>query len=211
MCIIPRSGQRTASRSMASGLIGTLSLNADFAAFIAATGYVTFAERPLDPALYPGAQPDLLKPAVSCSACRGARCGRATCRTGGSTFPAPTGDIRKGRAARSPGGQASRSCIIAFEDAAAYAAWTGKDLPTEAEWGVCCARRAGRRRLLLGQRTHAGRAVDGQYLAGRVPLAEPRAGRVSGARAGRLVSRQWLRPVRIWPTNVFAGPISNEP
>src|SRR6516164_3170393 len=37
--------------------------NADFAAFIAATGYVTFAERPLDPALYPGADPDLLKPA----------------------------------------------------------------------------------------------------------------------------------------------------
>ena len=36
--------------------------NADFAAFIAATGYVTFAERPLDPALYPGADPDLLKP-----------------------------------------------------------------------------------------------------------------------------------------------------
>src|SRR5208282_6377422 len=36
--------------------------NADFAAFIAATGYVTFAERPLDPALYPGARPELLKP-----------------------------------------------------------------------------------------------------------------------------------------------------
>jgi formylglycine-generating enzyme required for sulfatase activity len=28
--------------------------NAGFAAFVAATGYVTFAERPLDPALYPG-------------------------------------------------------------------------------------------------------------------------------------------------------------
>ena len=36
--------------------------NANFAAFVAATGYVTFAERPLDPALYPGAQPDLLTP-----------------------------------------------------------------------------------------------------------------------------------------------------
>src|ERR1700737_554712 len=36
--------------------------NADFAAFITGTGYVTFAERPLDPALYPGAQLELLKP-----------------------------------------------------------------------------------------------------------------------------------------------------
>jgi formylglycine-generating enzyme required for sulfatase activity len=31
--------------------------NADFAAFIAATGYVSLAERPLDAALYPGAKP----------------------------------------------------------------------------------------------------------------------------------------------------------
>ncbi len=30
--------------------------NADFAAFVAATGYVTIAEREADPAAYPGAQ-----------------------------------------------------------------------------------------------------------------------------------------------------------
>ena len=36
--------------------------NADFAEFAAASGYVTFAERPLDPALYPGARPELLTP-----------------------------------------------------------------------------------------------------------------------------------------------------
>jgi sulfatase modifying factor 1 len=36
--------------------------NADFAAFVEAAAYVTFAERPLDPTLYPGAQPELLKP-----------------------------------------------------------------------------------------------------------------------------------------------------
>src|SRR5271165_1801626 len=36
--------------------------NAQFAAFAAATGYRTVAERPLDPAAYPGAQPELLKP-----------------------------------------------------------------------------------------------------------------------------------------------------
>ncbi|NOG69111.1 SUMF1/EgtB/PvdO family nonheme iron enzyme [Roseicella sp. DB1501] len=36
--------------------------NAAFAAFVAATGYVTVAERPIDPAQYPGVQPELLAP-----------------------------------------------------------------------------------------------------------------------------------------------------
>ncbi len=33
--------------------------NAEFAGFVAATGYRTVAERPLDPSAYPGAAPDL--------------------------------------------------------------------------------------------------------------------------------------------------------
>src|SRR5438105_4347553 len=37
--------------------------NRDFAKFIEATGYVTLAERPPDPALHPGARPELLQPA----------------------------------------------------------------------------------------------------------------------------------------------------
>ena len=36
--------------------------NAEFARFVEATGYVTFAERPPDPAAYPGADPALLVP-----------------------------------------------------------------------------------------------------------------------------------------------------
>src|SRR5271165_3731243 len=39
--------------------------NAEFAAFVAATGYVTVAEQPLDSALYPGADPALLLPGSS--------------------------------------------------------------------------------------------------------------------------------------------------
>src|SRR5271166_2499857 len=39
--------------------------NGEFAAFVAATGYRTVAERPLDPAAYPGAEPELLKPGSS--------------------------------------------------------------------------------------------------------------------------------------------------
>src|SRR5262252_1845211 len=38
--------------------------NADFAAFVAATGYETFAERPLDATLYPGA-PHAIPPSAS--------------------------------------------------------------------------------------------------------------------------------------------------
>src|SRR3984885_11388929 len=36
--------------------------NAEFARFVDATGYVTVAERPIDPALYPGASPELCVP-----------------------------------------------------------------------------------------------------------------------------------------------------
>jgi formylglycine-generating enzyme len=39
--------------------------NAEFTAFVAATDYRTVAERPLNPADYPGAQPELLKPGSS--------------------------------------------------------------------------------------------------------------------------------------------------
>ena len=36
--------------------------NAQFAEFVSATGYVTVAEQPIDPALYPGADPKDLCP-----------------------------------------------------------------------------------------------------------------------------------------------------
>ena len=39
--------------------------NRAFAAFVEATGYLTLAERPLDPATYPGADPAMLRPGSS--------------------------------------------------------------------------------------------------------------------------------------------------
>src|SRR5215831_17559079 len=36
--------------------------NAAFAAFVTATGYVTVAERPLNPTDFPGAKPEMLRP-----------------------------------------------------------------------------------------------------------------------------------------------------
>ena len=96
--------------------------------------YVTVAERPLDPADYPEADPDLLVP-------------------GSLVFhmtagPVPLDDVRSwweyvpGAFWKKPGGPGTtingrdRHPVVqvAYEDAEAYASWSGKALPTEAEW-----------------------------------------------------------------------------
>jgi formylglycine-generating enzyme required for sulfatase activity len=108
--------------------------NAQFARFVAQTGYVTVAERPLDPALYPGAKPGMLEP--------GALVFRMT------DGPVDTSRISnwwhwtKGAHWRHPEGPGSDLAgreehpvvHIACEDTEAYARWAGKELPTEAEW-----------------------------------------------------------------------------
>jgi formylglycine-generating enzyme len=108
--------------------------NRQFRAFVEATGYVTFAEIAPDPRDYPGALPHMLKP-------------------GSLVFSPPDHpvDLRNyanwwsfkfGANWRRPYGKGSSIrgldhhpvVHIAYRDAEAYAAWAGKELPTEAEW-----------------------------------------------------------------------------
>jgi formylglycine-generating enzyme required for sulfatase activity len=108
--------------------------NAEFARFVRATRYVTVAEQPADPARYPGARPDLLVPASS------------VFRSPGHPVPltdpyqwwtyVPGADWRH---PDGPGSSVQRKpdhpvVHVAWADVAAYAAWIGKQLPTEAEW-----------------------------------------------------------------------------
>ena len=108
--------------------------NREFARFVEATGYDTFAEIAPDPKDYPGILPEMLKP-------------------GSLVFTPPSRPVDLSNNAnwwafefgadwRHPYGPASTVVgledhpvvHISYRDAEAYAAWAGKSLPTEAEW-----------------------------------------------------------------------------
>ena len=108
--------------------------NRRFAEFVAATGYVTVAERPLDPAQFPGAPPENLVPgSMVFTPTRGPVDLRHLSQwwrwVPGASWRHPEGP-RSGVDARLD----HPVVHVAHEDAAAYAAWVGAALPTEAQW-----------------------------------------------------------------------------
>ncbi len=108
--------------------------NAQFGAFVEATGYQTVAERPAHLSVYPGVDPAMLAP-------------------GSAVFtppPRPVGlqdayqwwSYVPGACWRHPGGPGTSAqhlpdhpvTHVAWPDALAYATWAGKQIPAEAEW-----------------------------------------------------------------------------
>jgi formylglycine-generating enzyme len=107
---------------------------AEFGRFVAATGYVTLAERPLDAAQYPEADPELLKPG---SLVFHSTAGPVDLRDVAQWWSyVPGGQWRhpQGPGSTVAGRDDHPVTHVAAEDAEAYAAWSGKELPTEAEW-----------------------------------------------------------------------------
>lgn len=108
--------------------------NRQFSAFVDSTGHATVAERAPDPADFPGADPALLVP-------------------GGLVFTPTTGPVplsdwsrwwrwQPGASWQHPAGPGSDLVgredhpvvLVSYADGLQYAAWAGRDLPTEAEF-----------------------------------------------------------------------------
>jgi sulfatase modifying factor 1 len=107
---------------------------AEFRRFVKATAYVTVAERPLDPAEYPDADPDLLVPGSLVFAGTSGPVDLRDSLNWWSYMPGAQWRHPEGPDSTLHGRDRHPVTHVASEDAEAYAAWTGKELPTEAEW-----------------------------------------------------------------------------
>jgi formylglycine-generating enzyme required for sulfatase activity len=108
--------------------------NAQYTAFVEATGYVTVAERPIDPALYPGADEQLLVPGSLVFRMTDGPVDLAEFRNWWTWTPGACWRQPEGPGSGIAGRENHPVVQVAFEDAAAYAAWAGKELPSESEW-----------------------------------------------------------------------------
>lgn len=147
--------------------------NRQFAAFIDATGYTTVAQVAPDPRNYPGMQPDMARP--------GSLVFHKTATPVDTSNPTNWWRYEFGADWRRPLGPDSDLDTlnlwdhpvvhIAYADAIAYAQWSGKDLPTEAEWEYAAWGGAEDQDYAWGNELAPGGAMMANYWQGLFPFA----------------------------------------
>jgi len=166
--------------------------NAKYSQFVAATGYMTVAERKPRAEDYPGASPDLLVPGSVVFSPPAFLISLSNALAWWRYVPGASWRHPEGPGSSIVGRENIPVVHIAYEDAEAYARWAGKRLPTEAEWEF--AARGGKE----GQRYTWGQELqpDGKWMAniwqGRFPTENKAADGFSHA-----------APVACYPANPY--------
>jgi sulfatase modifying factor 1 len=145
--------------------------NSAFAAFVAATSYVTMAERAPDPKDYPGMDPALAQP--------GSLVFEKTAGPVDMTDVSQWWHFRLGAHWRHPLGPGSSVddlgdhpvVHVTHADAEAFAQWAGKALPTEAEWEFAARGGLEDADYAWGNELAPGGAMLANYWQGRFPFA----------------------------------------
>lgn len=143
--------------------------NAAFERFVKATGYVTVAERPLDPRDFPGVPSDKLVPGSAVFVPTGTPVAldnplRWWRYTPGANWKHPEG----------PGSGVSTRADhpvvhVAYEDVAAYAKWADKRVPTEAEFEFAARGGLDRQKYPWGHELNPGGKAAANIWQGRFP------------------------------------------
>jgi formylglycine-generating enzyme required for sulfatase activity len=107
---------------------------AEYRRFVRATGYLTVAERVPDPADYPGAAPEVLVPGSLVFTQPDGPVDLDDPRNWWSWVPGAQWRHPEGPGSSVDGRDRHPVTHVAYEDAAAFATWAGKALPSEAEW-----------------------------------------------------------------------------
>jgi sulfatase modifying factor 1 len=108
--------------------------NREFRRFVEESGYITVAERPPNPADYPGADPALLVPGSAVFEKPKQRVDLRDWQQWWRYVPGANWWQPEGLGSSLKGRWDHPVVHVAYEDAEAYAVWAGKALPTEAQW-----------------------------------------------------------------------------